>query len=572
MPALEREGIAGMAFIPLVSLGRVIGKFMLYFDEPHELTPEEQQLALVIASQVAFAIERLRAEDLALRSEERLLFALDAASMGTFEWNLVSNSVQWSPNLERVHGLPPGTFDGTFKSYEREIHPDDHDRVLNTVRRAVDEGTPYEIEYRIVTPSGSIKWLEGKGRVEYEGGRPARLTGVCRDVTPRKEMELARVAAAEEASRLKDEFLATLSHELRTPLNAILGWVQILQAGDVSNERVRHAIDVIARNGKLQAQLIEDILDISRIISKKLDIERGTVRVQGLVEAAVAALLPAARARQIQMTHWVADDLPPIEGDPKRLQQVLGNVVSNAIKFTPEGGRVEIRCAASGGAVSIEVTDTGIGIDSDFLPLVFDRFRQADSRSTRQHGGLGLGLAITRHLVEQHNGEIEAHSDGRDRGTRITIRLPAAAPGNENDISRRSMASCVQSSAMDLRLHGMTILVVDDESDSRELLATVFESCGADVLRCGSAREALTRLETTPVSLVVADIAMPEVDGCELLERARRMHASLPAVAVSAYARPEDRQRALAAGYNGYCSKPVDAPEFLRTVRTVLSR
>ena len=572
MPALESEGIAGMAFIPLVSLGRVIGKFMLYFPEPHELTAEEQQLALVIASQVAFAIERLRAEDLALRSEERLLFALDAASMGTFEWNLVSNSVRWSPNLERVHGLPPGTFDGTFKSYEKEIHPDDHDRVLSTVRRAVDEGTPYEIEYRIVTPSGSIKWLEGKGRVEYEGDRPARLTGVCRDVTPRKEMELARVAAAEEASRLKDEFLATLSHELRTPLNAILGWVQILQSGDVSNERVRHAIDVIARNGKLQAQLIEDILDISRIISKKLDIERSTVRVQGLVEAAVAALLPAARARQIQMTHWVADDLPPIEGDPKRLQQVLGNVVSNAIKFTPEGGRVEIRCAASADAVSIEVTDTGIGIDSEFLPLVFDRFRQADSRSTRQHGGLGLGLAITRHLVEQHNGEIEAHSDGRDRGTRITIRLPAAAPGNENDISQRSMASSAQSFAMDLRLDGTTILVVDDESDSRELLATVFERCGADVLRCGSAREALTLLETTPVSLVVADIAMPEIDGCELLERARRMSASLPAVAVSAYARPEDRQRALAAGYNGYCSKPIETPEFLQTVRTVLSR
>lgn len=572
MPALEKEGIAGMAFIPLVSLGRVIGKFMLYFPEPHELTAEEQQLALVIASQVAFAIERMRAEDLALRSEERLLFALDAASMGTFEWNLVSNSVRWSPNLERVHGLPPGTFDGTFKSYEKEIHPDDHDRVLSTVRRAVDEGTPYEIEYRIVTPSGSIKWLEGKGRVEYEGDRPARLTGVCRDVTPRKEMELARVAAAEEASRLKDEFLATLSHELRTPLNAILGWVQILQSGDVSNERVRHAIDVIARNGKLQAQLIEDILDISRIISKKLDIERSTVRVQGLVEAAVAALLPAARARQIQMTHWVADDLPPIEGDPKRLQQVLGNVVSNAIKFTPEGGRVEIRCAASADAVSIEVTDTGIGIDSEFLPLVFDRFRQADSRSTRQHGGLGLGLAITRHLVEQHNGEIEAHSDGRDRGTRITIRLPAAAPRNENDISERSMASSAQSFAMDLRLDGTTVLVVDDESDSRELLATVFEGCGADVLRCGSAREALTLLETTPVSLVVADIAMPEIDGCELLERARRMRASLPAVAVSAYARPEDRQRALAAGYNGYCSKPIETPEFLQTVRTVLSR
>jgi PAS domain S-box-containing protein len=571
MPALQREGIAGMAFIPLVSLGRVIGKFMLYFAEPRELTAEEQQLALVIASQVAFAIERLRAEELALRSEERLLFALDAASMGTFEWNLVSNTVRWSPNLERVHGLPPGTFDGTFQSYEREIHPEDHDRVITTVTRAVEEGIPYEIEYRIVTPSGATKWLEGKGRVEYEGGRPARLTGVCRDVTPRKEMELARLAAADEASRLKDEFLATLSHELRTPLNAILGWVQILQSGDLSNERVRHAIDVIARNGKLQAQLIEDILDISRIISKKLDIERSTVRVPGLVEATVAALLPAARAKQIQMRHWVAEDLPPIEGDPKRLQQVLGNVVSNAIKFTPEGGSVEIRCAASDGVVSIEVKDTGIGIDSEFLPLVFDRFRQADSRATRQHGGLGLGLAITRHLVEQHNGEIEAHSVGRDQGTKITIRLPTAPHGSENEAVQRAADLTAQSHAVDLELNGKTILVVDDESDSRELLATVFERCGANVVRCESAREALALLTTTPVSLVVADIAMPEIDGCELLERARQMRAGLPAVAVSAYARPEDRQRALAAGYNGYCAKPIETPEFLRTVRTVIS-
>ena len=571
MPALEKERIAGMAFIPLVSLGRVIGKFMLYFAEPRELTAEEQQLALVIASQVAFAIERLRGEEQALRSEERLLFALDAASMGTFEWNLVSNTVRWSPNLERVHSLPPGTFDGTFQSYEREIHPDDHDRVLTTVTRAVEEGTPYEIEYRIVTPSGAIKWLEGKGRVEYESGRPARLTGVCRDITPRKEMEIARIAAADEASRLKDEFLAVLSHELRTPLNAILGWVQILQSGDLSNERVRHAIDVIARNGKLQAQLIEDILDISRIISKKLDIERTTVRVPSLVEATLAALLPAARAKQIQMTHWVAEDLPPIEGDPKRLQQILGNVVSNAIKFTPEGGRIEIHCTASDDVVSIEVIDTGIGIDSEFLPLVFDRFRQADSRATRQHGGLGLGLAITRHLVEQHNGQIEAHSVGRDQGTRITIRLPAAPHRSQNDEVQRAVAVPAHTPGVELRLSGKTILVVDDESDSRELLATVFERCGADVFRCGSAREALTLLATTPVSLVVADIAMPEIDGCELLERARHMRADLPAVAVSAYARPEDRQRALVAGYNGYCAKPIETPEFLRTVRSVLS-
>jgi PAS domain S-box-containing protein len=571
MPAFASEGIAAMAFIPLVSRGRVIGKFMLYSAEPHQFSAEERQLALVIASQVAFAIERTRAEEQARRSEERLRFALEAASMGTWEWDLRTDVVTWSSNLEGVHSLAPGTFDGTFSSYAQEIHPDDHDRVLVAVREAIDEGTPYEVEYRIVTPTGAIKWLEGKGQVEYERGRPARLSGVCRDVTPRKEAELARLAAADDASRLKDEFLATLSHELRTPLNAILGWVQILQSSELSPDRVRRAIDIIARNGKLQAQLIEDILDISRIISEKLDLERTTVRVQSLVDSAVTDLLPAAREKQIHVAQRLGADLPAIAGDLKRLQQVLGNVVSNAIKFTPEGGRVEIRCMARDGDVIIEVEDSGIGIDPAFLPLVFDRFRQGDSRATRRHGGLGLGLAIARHLVELHDGDITARSEGTDCGTTIVIRLPALARGRESASAHSGAASDSSSRSMELRLDGVSVLVVDDESDSRELLATVFERCGAVVVRCGSAREALDVLATTSMSLVVADIAMPEVDGYELLERARRLHERIPAVAVSAYARPEDRQRALAAGYDAYCAKPVETPEFLRTVCSVLA-
>jgi PAS domain S-box-containing protein len=571
MPAIEDEHIGAMAFIPLVSLGRVIGKFMLYFQEPHEVTADEQQLAMVIAAQVAFAIERTRAEAQARRSEERLRFALDAASMGTWEWNLVTNAVTWSPTLEKVHELPAGTFDGTFRKYQEEIHPDDRDRVLRAIRRAIDDGSPYEVEYRIVTPTRDVRWLEGKGQVEYEAGRPARLSGVCRDVTPRKQAEISRLAAADEASRLKDEFLATLSHELRTPLNAILGWVQILQSSDLSPERVRHAIEVIARNGRQQAQLIEDILDISRIISGKLDIDRSVVRVPALVDSAVAAALPAARDKQIEIGQCLADDLPPIEGDAKRLQQVLGNVMSNAIKFTPEGGRIEIRCASRGDVVSIEVKDTGIGIDRDFLPLVFDRFRQADSRATRQHGGLGLGLAIARHLVERHSGHITAHSDGPNLGTTLTILLPAIAQWQDNDARLQPPVAPVHKPMIELRLDGTTVLVVDDEKDSRELLEAVFERCGADVMRSGSAEEALALLAKAPVSLMVADIAMPEVDGCELLERARRLHGGMPAIAVSAYARPEDRQRALAAGYNAYCAKPVETSEFLRIVRAVLS-
>ncbi len=424
LPTIRAEGIAAMAFIPLVSRNRVIGKFMLYSEARRELTAEELQLAGIIAAQVAFAVERTRTEEQARRSEERLRFALDAASMGTWDWDLALNTVEWSDNLARMHGLPEGTFDGTFASYEREIHQDDRERVLASVQRALAEGVPHEVEYRIVAPDGTVRWVEGKGRVEYDGGRPVRMTGVCMMVTRRKEAELARLAAAEEASRLKDEFLATLSHELRTPLNAILGWLRMLEMGELSADRTRHAIDVIARNAKLQGQLIEDILDVSRIISGKLEIERKPVLLQQVLDTLLSSVAPAAAAQQIAIVSTIPSDLPEIVGDARRLHQLFANVLSNAIKFTSAGGEIEIAADAHAGVVRIQIKDTGVGVDAEFLPHIFDRFRQADITATRRHGGLGLGLAITRHLVEQHGGTIHALSAGVGTGTTIVTRLP----------------------------------------------------------------------------------------------------------------------------------------------------
>jgi signal transduction histidine kinase len=566
LPTIQAEGIAAMAFIPLIYAGSVIGKFMLYRNAPGSQADEDLLCAQLVASEVAFAVVRTRAESQASRSESRLRFALDAASMGTWDWDIVAGTVRWSDNLERIHGLPPGTFDGTFESYAREIHPEDRERVMAAVNRSLEDGTPYEVEYRLVAPDGTVRWAEGKGTPEMGPAGAVRMTGVCMIVTRRKEAELARLAAAEEASRLKDEFLAVLSHELRTPLNAILGWVQMLETGTLSPERVRQAITVIGRNATLQAQLIEDILDVSRIITGKLEVERRPLLVSQLVDHVVNAALPAAAAKRVTLTHSLPDCEYHIDGDFRRLQQVMSNIMSNAVRFTPEGGTVDVRCHVEDDHVQIEVTDTGEGIAAEFLPFVFDRFRQADSRSTRRHGGLGLGLAIARYLVEQHQGRISAHSEGVGKGTTIRLTLPlrsapvvdhAPAPGIDPVI--------------ELRMDGVTVLVVDDHQDSRDLVAEVCERSGAIVTRCDSASAALQTLGGTRVGLLVADIAMPDMDGYSLIREARRIQASVPAIAVSAYVRDEDRQQALSAGFDAYCVKPLDTAAFLKAVRAVLS-
>lgn len=569
LPIIQAEGIAAMAFVPLVTLEGVIGKFMLYFETPRGLDTDELELAGVIASQVAFAVARTRAEAQARRSAARLRYALDVASMGTWDWDLGTNTVEWSDNLERVHGLPAGTFDGSFASYEREIHPDDRAHVLESAQRAIAHGVPHDVEYRIVAPDGTIRWVEGKGQVEYEQGAPVRMSGVCMVVTRRKEAELARLAAAEEASRLKDEFLATLSHELRTPLNAMLGWVQILRSsGGLSPRDTEQAIDVIGRNARLQAQLVEDILDVSRIITGKLEIDREVVSLGPVLDAALASLLPAASAKRIGVAKDLPDDAPPIEGDRKRLQQVFGNILSNAVKFTPEGGDIAIHGSVHGDTIEVSITDSGTGIDPAFLPYAFDRFRQADSRSTRRHGGLGLGLAIARHLMELHGGAITAESAGAGRGTRITVRFPVWS--ERADAAAALTAMTPADPLPDYRLDGVRIVVVDDQLDSRELVERLLSKRGAIVIACADGRTALEAVVTHAPSLLVADIAMPEMDGWSLIERVRELPRQVPAIAVSAYARPEDRDRALASGFAGYCAKPLDVGDLLRVVRASL--
>jgi signal transduction histidine kinase len=372
---------------------------------------------------------------------------------------------------------------------------------------------------------------------------------------------------AEEANRTKDEFLATLSHELRTPLNAMLGWAQLLRTGNLDAATAARALETIERNARSQAQLISDLLDVSRIITGKLRLELQPIELPLVLEAVLDTVRPAADAKGLQLAVRVDPLVPALRGDADRIQQVIWNLVSNAIKFTPAGGRVEVELGRRPDLVELAVRDTGIGIRPDFLPYVFDRFRQAESAITRTHGGLGLGLSIVRHLVELHGGTVAVASPGEGRGATFTVRLPAQ--GTAPDLPRHEPAAAGGAGERP-RLDGLHVLVVDDEADARELTARMLGGAGARVTAAASAAAALGALEGELPDVLVVDLGMPGEDGYALLRQVRALPAArggaLPAAALTAYARAEDRARALAAGFQIHLAKPVDPPELVAAV------
>ncbi len=421
-----------------------------------------------------------------------------------------------------------------------------------------------------------------------EHGRLVRAWGTQRDTSERRRVEQERAdllahaeaarAEAERANRIKDEFLTTLSHELRTPLNAILGWTRMLRSGQVPEARREHALSTIERNAQAQARLIEDILDVSRIVSGKLALDRTIIDPTQAVQAAVDAVRPALDARNLTLEVDCDPDLGTIIADPARLQQVLWNLLSNAVKFTPRGGRVSVRGRRLDGSLELEVSDSGQGIERDFLPHMFERFRQADASIARRYGGLGLGLAIVRHLVELHGGTVSVHSDGPGLGATFTARLPvdgvspveAARPTPPTAVAipeERTLPMFEPS------LEGVHVLVVDDEVDARELLRSLLQSCGAKVSTAADAAAAYASLRAERPDVLVSDIGMPEEDGLALMARVRKLDpdhgGATPSVALTAFARPEDRARALAAGFTAFLTKPVDLALLLSTVADV---
>ena len=383
-------------------------------------------------------------------------------------------------------------------------------------------------------------------------------------------------ATAEAANRTKDEFLAVLSHELRTPLNAVYGWARMLRAGQIRGERAERALEAIERNANAQVQLIDDLLDVSRVVTGKMRLDVRTVDLTIVVEGALDAVRPAAEAKAIRLQSVLDPNAGPVGGDPNRLRQVVWNLLMNAVKFTPRGGQVEVQLRRADTHAEIVVSDTGIGISAEVLPFVFDRFRQADSSSTRAHAGLGLGLALVRHLVDLHGGRVTATSEGVDKGATFVVELPLPVPNAATESFARRPAGAVQTPATITRLDELRILVVDDDPDALDLISVILAGAGATVRTCVSASAALETLREWRPHVLVSDIEMPGEDGYALIRKVRALDGAdggkIPAVALTAYGRADDRVRSLTAGYSMHVPKPVDPGELTSIVASVAER
>ncbi len=379
-------------------------------------------------------------------------------------------------------------------------------------------------------------------------------------------------AEAEAANRVKDEFLATLSHELRTPLTSVLGWANILRETSIDEPMLKKGLGAIERNARVQCQLIDDLLDVSRIVSGNLHLDVRPVQLSSAIEAAITVVRPAVDAKSIRLTFICEPSIGPISADSARLQQIVWNLLSNAVKFTPEHGSIEVRLERVSDHARLTISDTGKGISPEFLPRVFDRFRQADSSSTRDFGGLGLGLAIVRHLVELHGGTVQAESKGAEQGASFSVTFPILAGCIEPALSQ----SGEHERAGVVELNGLRVLVVDDEADARQIISTMIARMGAEVKTCESAREALQTLEEWRPDVLMSDIGMPGEDGYSLINKVRSLPSErgghTPAAAFTAYAREEDRNRALAAGYQIHVAKPISSSQLVAMIAHLVGR
>lgn len=504
--------------------------------------------------------------------------AADSADIGLWFWDCVHDEMFATSKCNDLLGIP--SYDRiTYKKVFTAVHPEDREHLENALTEALEKGTRFTEEFRVLYQEGRLEWIcaEGKSFLD-ENGKPHKMTAAVRRITEQKlaEQELTRVYdlekkardEAEDANRAKDFFLAFVSHELRSPLNAILGWAKILLTKQVDDETRRNALETIERSARSQTKLINDLVDSARVASGKISLEFRPTNLFEVVKVSVNAQKPAAEPRKIGLEFTYNNENAIVFGDANRLQQIFNNLITNAIKFTEDGGRIDVDLKTSGGQAVITVSDNGRGISPESLPNIFRQFSQSDPSDDIRKGGLGLGLSIAKILINKHGGTVEATSAGIGHGSKFIVTMPL----KEMDIPNPE-ASENEAPGGARSLGGIDILVVEDDDDSREVLQLFLEQAGARVRSAESARAAMAMLIEAPNALpdiIISDLAMPEEDGYSLVRRIRALPAAkggqVPALALSAFAGNENKQRAYEAGFDGYCTKPFEPEQITRVI------
>ena len=581
-PNFERSYVA----VPLFREKQWVGSFWVSDNHPRQWTRPEVSLIEEIAERTWSAVERLRIDRALRQSEERFRQAADAANALVYEIYLLKGETAVVYGMERVVGYSPDEAVLTSDWWHSLIHPEDLPSHLTQLEDTIQRAGKYVTEYRVRRKDGIYITVQDNGIViPDETGSAVRLIGAITDITARKMAEGSlqqsrqqlqeALAAAEEAGRLKDQFLATVSHELRTPLNAILGWAHLLRLKQLEPDVADSASEAIYVSAKNQGQIIDDLLDVARIVSGKMMLNPQKIVLADVLSEALSTMAHAISAKSLRMDIQFSKGTETISfyADGQRLQQVFWNLLANAVKFTPAGGSIEIHVEQTASEVLIRFRDTGIGIPQDYLPFVFERFRQVDSSTTRQFGGLGLGLSITKHLIELHGGSISAESEGPGAGSTFCVRLPLIPVTAEATILPH-MRSSADPSLYKMKLPGARIILVDDDENTLRLIERTFDPSGATLRTADSAEKALEICRTWNPELLISDIAMPDYDGYWLIQQLRQLpHAQvahIPAVALTAYASPADRAKVLASGFQMFVPKPVEPAELLSAANALL--
>jgi len=537
----------------------------------------------IIQCNIRDITDRKEAEQSAREAAERFRFLAESLPTKIFTATPNGNRNYFNQQWCEFTGLSFDQLKGW--GWARLIHADDLEGHLNAWRHSAETREPFQFQYRLRRADGVYRWHLSRVRaMSNADGSIAMWIGSSTDIDDQKQTEenLARLyKEAESLNRAKDQFLATVSHELRTPMTSILGWTALLSMANLDETTRREGIATIHRSAKAQAQLIDDVLDVSRMITGKLRLTIEPVDMKSVLRAAVTAIFPAAEAKQLQIRMDFEPDLPRLGGDPARLQQVFWNLFSNAVKFTPPGGSIEVRLFSRHSNVVVEVQDTGAGIRPEFLPYAFNRFAQQEGGTMRRHGGMGIGLSIVKQLVELHGGTIAVSSEGEGRGSTFTVSIPvqAAIPIDSRERRGRSSVGAtplLPSSPEEIpSVAGLRLLVVDDEPDSRRTIAAILKQYGALVTTASTVAEALALAERESFDVLLSDVAMPEQDGYSLIRRMRSRadeKSRIPAVALTAYGRPTEREIALAEGFDEYLKKPVEPHDLISLVASVARR